>query len=96
MAEAPQESPFEVLNKVGCRNEQIIACLRLLSSEILDESEIAHENGGRAQGDRLYGLFLILEVVRRDFEQTDSDFRAAEKTLYQAGIPRQFETELTT
>jgi len=94
--------PFEMFNDVGCANEQIAACLDLLSNELHDEMERWQDRSLRSEADdvvraardRLYKLWLVLEAIRRDVTVTDRLFHDAESILYEEGVQREFASRM--
>lgn len=87
------ESPFDILNEVGCVTEQIEAALRILSDDLHDEFERRQEREGYRQNLRLYKVWLLLELIRGSVTTNDRRFHEAESILYKAGVPRQFTNE---
>lgn len=90
MATQPR-NPFDDLNDVGCQNEQVLAALELLSDELHDEMERQQDKDQIPVRDRLYRLWLTLDLIRRQAKATDRLFHDAEQALYTAGVPRQFD-----
>lgn len=87
--DAQPKNPFDILNDVGCRNEQLDAALHLLSDELHEEMELQQDKDETALRDRLYRLWLTLELVRSQAQATGERFHEAEQALYAAGIPLQ-------
>ena len=86
MRDAPTtEQPFDTMNEVGCANERIQAALKLLSENI---REIAEDRS--IDRSHIYDQWLLLELIRRSFDESNDLFHRAENALYRAGVPRQF------
>jgi hypothetical protein len=83
-----QPSPFDLLNDVGCCNEQIDAALHMLSEELHAEMERQQDTDNVPLRDRLYRMWLTLELIRQQYTVNDKRFHDAESRLYQDGVQR--------
>ena len=90
MTDQVAPDPFGMLTEVGCVNEQIDAALGMVSDELHDEMEsIQDEPGQERRRDRVYNIWLMLELVRKGMKANDQLFHEAESALLRARAGRQ-------
>ena len=88
MAEREKDG-FEMLNDFGCVQEQVKAALKILSDNLHEFFELIHGEMPANQQNRLYNQWLLLELVRRDFDRNDELFHTAESALFKARLNQQ-------
>lgn len=84
------DQPFDTMSEVGCANERIKSGLKILSEnmqEMVEDPSIDRSH--------LVDQWLLLELIRRSFDESDNLFHRAENALYKAGVPQQFQRRTT-